>query len=98
MQPRLLVVDDDTDLVESFCRILEQNGYSAAGAVSAEEAQRVIDEFFFDLLILDHSMPGMTGLELLASCRRRYPDIGAIFISGTRDPGLPEKSERAGAI
>jgi len=98
MQPRLLVVDDDAQLVEDFCRILEQNGYSPAGAVSAEEAQRVIDEFFYDLLILDHSMPGMTGLELLASCQRRYPGIGAIFISGTLDPALKEKAEHAGAV
>src|SRR5690349_15722041 len=98
LKTRLLIVDDDPEVVASFCQILEQSGYLSVGAVSGDEAERLIDEFFFDLVILDHFMPGISGLDLLERCRRRYPDIGAIFISGSRSADLQQQAIEAGAI
>ena len=82
---RLLVVDDEPDLVDIEREILEDCGYDVTTATSGEEARQLIAEYFFDLLILDERMKGMSGSQLLSESKERYPDIGAIFITGHAD-------------
>ena len=72
---RLLVVDNEPDVVDIEREILEDQSYEVATATSGEEARKLIDEQFFDLLILDERMKGMSGSKLLSECKERYPDI-----------------------
>ncbi len=64
---RVLLVDDDADIREVVGAMLEAVGLVVEPAVSAEAALERVRETHFDLLVLDWSLPGMTGLEL---CRR----------------------------
>jgi DNA-binding NtrC family response regulator len=97
-KPRLLVVDDDVALAASYCEILDKYGYEATRAASGEEAHELIQEYFFDLLILDQRMQGMSGTDLLEACQQRYPGIGAIFISGCADQDAERKAAGLGSL
>lgn len=67
---RILVVDDRADTREIIMEALEPEGYFISGCGSGEQALKILKHEAFDLIIGDLSMPGMTGLELLAEVRR----------------------------
>lgn len=68
---RILLVEDD-DLIGTMVRlVLEQEGYEVEWHVSAEKAEPSLAGVLFDAILLDISLPGMTGLEFARSIRRR---------------------------
>ena len=69
---RLLVVDDNETNRDILSRRLQRHGYSVVSAASGREALDLIDAQPFSLLLLDIEMPGMSGLEVLQTLRRRY--------------------------
>lgn len=48
---KVLVVEDDKELLQLFCRVLEKNGYQTAGAADGREALQKMDQEYFDLVI-----------------------------------------------
>ena len=68
----LLVVDDNETNRDLLSRRLQRHGYSVVSAASGREALDLIDAQPFSLLLLDIEMPGMSGLEVLQTLRRRY--------------------------
>ena len=64
---RILVVDDESDILEMTGAMLESNGYVVESAASGEEALRLIAEKKPDLVLLDVVLPDVTGLDV---CRR----------------------------
>ncbi|MCV6590658.1 MAG: response regulator transcription factor [Marinobacterium sp.] len=68
-QHRLLLVDDDTDLTELLGEYLINEGYQVDCAHNADEAEKVLAQQHFDLLVFDIMMPGRSGLELLQGLR-----------------------------
>ncbi|MEE2717427.1 MAG: response regulator [SAR324 cluster bacterium] len=63
-KPTLLAVEDEEDILEVLRYNLEQEGYRVAGALSGEEAQRLIRSEPPDLILLDLMLPGLGGLDL----------------------------------
>ncbi|MBO7254066.1 MAG: response regulator, partial [Clostridia bacterium] len=53
----ILVTEDDSELRNLYCKVLEKNGYKAFPAVSGEDALDVLDREYIDLLICDVMMP-----------------------------------------
>jgi DNA-binding NtrC family response regulator len=94
----LLVVDDEPEVVNVYREILIESGYETFGAISPDKARALAAGHFFDLLLLDERMPGMTGTEFLAECRRRYPGIGAIFITGNATVESAVRALQCGAL
>ena len=80
--PRVLLVDDEPLLLESLKAVLEFNGFVCRTATDGFEALRLLRETPPDILISDLRMPIMSGFELLAIIRRRFPQIAVIVISG----------------
>ena len=68
----LLVVEDDSDINGLLCKILIQNGYDVRGAYSGSEAKMCIEQFEYDLIILDLMLPGVSGEELIKEIRKNY--------------------------
>jgi diguanylate cyclase (GGDEF)-like protein/putative nucleotidyltransferase with HDIG domain len=66
-RPQILVVDDEAPILRFLSEALRREGCDTKAVGSAEEAIAAVRErpFFYDLLITDISMPGMTGIELL---------------------------------
>jgi putative two-component system response regulator len=94
---RILVVDDEPAIRGLVRRLLERAGYDCRTAESPEEAERLLEDADFELLLADLQMPGGSGLELIARVRTRHPDTAAIMITGVDDPQLAEAALSLGA-
>lgn len=79
---RILVVDDEPDVVEVCVRTLTEEGYQARGAGGGREALAYLGEEQFDLLLVDIKMPDLDGLTVLRRARKLNPDMTAIIITG----------------
>ena len=64
---RILVVDDDTNVLNCLCALLSHSGYECISAGDGEEALGLASKYVFDLVLLDVMMPGVSGLDV---CRR----------------------------
>ena len=69
--PHILVVEDETALAELIRYNLAAEGYRMAVASDGEEAEVLLAEDSFDLVVLDWMLPGISGLELCRRLRRR---------------------------
>jgi len=79
---RILVVDDEVDILLFMQEALEPYGHEVTGAVSGFEALDFLGEQDVDLIILDLRMPDITGLELLERIRKGDADVPIIICSG----------------
>lgn len=80
---RVLLVDDELLIRMSTSDMLADLGYSVVDAGSAEEALRLVDQGQqFDMLVTDHLMPGMSGVELACELRARLPRLQILVVSG----------------
>jgi len=78
-----LLVDDEELVRMSTADMLEDLGFFVREARSGEEALRLIEDGLeIDVLVTDHLMPGMTGVDLIRALRRRRPSAPALIISG----------------
>jgi adenylate cyclase len=84
---RLLVVDDDEEGRELLARRLARQGYRVSSAADGESALRRLEEEPFDLVLLDLEMPGLGGMETLASLRRRLSpgELPVVMVTGRAD-------------
>jgi two-component system, OmpR family, phosphate regulon response regulator PhoB len=69
--PHILVVEDETALAELIRYNLEAEGFRTSVAPNGEEAELLLAEDSFDLMVLDWMLPGVSGLELCRRVRRR---------------------------
>lgn len=83
MARHILVVDDDALLRRSLSLQLEQNGYRASTAASAEDALALSRRDRPDLILLDIGLPGMDGLDALRHFQQDM-DVPIIFVSARR--------------
>ena len=83
---RLLLVDDDKIVLSSLSNIFSKEGYSVLTAQSGSDALETLKKSKVDIIIMDHRMPDMTGLEAFKIIKKLYPDIIRIMITG--DPDL----------
>lgn len=81
LETRVLIVDDDIDVCETFRDILELEGYTVTMALNGEEALRATEECGFDVVLMDIKMPGMDGVETFAHLHERCPEIPVIMLS-----------------
>lgn len=72
LNKKILVVEDDSDINGLLCKVLIQNGYEVRGAYSGSEAKMCIEQFEYDLIILDLMLPGVSGEELIKEIRKNY--------------------------
>jgi CheY-like chemotaxis protein len=83
-QLRFLVVDDNEDIRDVFCRLVERAGHEAATAYDGQDAVEVLERESFDVMLLDLTMPRMTGVEVVRWLRDRpdvAPDLRIVVIS-----------------
>ncbi|MEG0377711.1 MAG: response regulator transcription factor [Eubacterium sp.] len=66
----ILVVEDDPDINGLLCRILKKDHYNVSAAFSGSEAKMCIDQYAYDLILLDLMLPGLTGEELVNEIRK----------------------------
>jgi CheY-like chemotaxis protein len=81
---RLLYVEDNAQIAEITCLMLEDSGLDVVQANSAEEALRLADEekIPFDIVLTDVVMPGLSGVQLARRLNRRWPKLPIVLVSG----------------
>jgi two-component system OmpR family response regulator len=77
----ILVVEDDDNLRQLFCTVLNKNGYRTLNAKDGMEALDCIDKDYIDLLISDVMMPNMDGYELIKELRAAHYEIPILLIT-----------------
>ena len=82
LKPKVLVVDDEEDFLETIVKRLLLRGIDTAGVDSGKEALRILQEQSFDVVILDVRMPGMDGIETLRQLKKRTPLTEVIMLTG----------------
>ena len=87
---RILVVDDDEDARLLDCIMLSRAGYTVDSADDGEEAWKMLVSLPYDLLLSDHNMPRLCGLDLVVRMRAAGMTLPVIINSGF--PGLGEAS------
>ncbi|MDF2447309.1 MAG: response regulator [Moraxellaceae bacterium] len=95
---RLLLVDDDANVLAALRRVFRGENYELLFASSAEEALRILESTPVQLIISDHMMPGMSGSELLQKVRSRWPDTIRIMLTGHADTEAVMGSVKGGAV
>ncbi len=83
--PRVLIVDDDTQLLSLLVEVLRKAGYHVVAAETAESAMALVREQGFDLAVCDRQLPGMDGIELLEHLRREQPMCARVLLTGAID-------------
>lgn len=90
---KILFVDDERQLLNSFERILMDYEYEVFTAESGEEALEILEEESdIDLIISDMRMPYMDGYELLSKVKQKYPHIIRVLLSGYADENVVYKA------
>jgi len=74
MAYKLLVVDDNKDVVETLQRRLTKEGYEVSAAYDGEEAMQKEKEADPDIILLDLMMPKLNGFEVLKEVREKFKD------------------------
>ena len=78
----ILYVEDNSDVRELICLMLEEEGLTAVACANAEEAEVEFARRRFDMLITDVSLPGMPGTELARRLQATRPDLWVVFCTG----------------
>jgi two-component system response regulator MtrA len=98
---RVLIIDDDFDIISILSEVLQQEGHAVSSAGDPVEGMRAAREVKPDLIILDYHMPGNTGAHLFESLRRNNATklTPILFMSGEASPEhiLAEISDTEGA-
>jgi signal transduction histidine kinase/DNA-binding response OmpR family regulator len=79
---RLIVVDDEGELIKAFQEAISDQGYEVSGFTTGAEAVSALREKDFDVLLTDLMMPEMDGLELFCQAREIDPHIVGIVMTG----------------
>lgn len=80
-KPVVLVIDDDDSVRRVTVKILERYQYRAVGVAAMEEALEVFDESVA-AVILDWSLPGLSGVPAVESLLERRPDLCLVVVTG----------------
>jgi CheY-like chemotaxis protein len=80
--PRILVVDNNQDLLSTIQEYLEHHGYRVMSAATGLEAVRLLRAQTFDFLITDIVMPDISGLGLIEISKKEFPELPIIAMTG----------------
>lgn len=93
----VLIIDDESTLARNLATFLERLGWTTRVAGSAEEGLAEYSEFRPDIVLLDHNLPGRTGLEALAQLREMDPQARVVLMTGHGSIDLAVSAMKQGA-
>ncbi|MBI9075379.1 MAG: response regulator [Desulfatibacillum sp.] len=94
---RILLVDDEFELVSAMAERLNMRGLEADYATSGKAAVEKARQCQYDVLVVDLKMPGMDGMEVMRQVKEKCPDTGFVFLTGYGSEDQKSASEAAGA-
>ncbi|MDD9301502.1 MAG: sigma-54-dependent Fis family transcriptional regulator [Desulfobacter sp.] len=82
MYPAVLIVDDETTIIDSLEGILSDDGFEVIHAYNGYEALKKIETHSPDIVLLDIWMPGMDGIDTLKEIKKTSPNLPVVMITG----------------
>lgn len=82
---KILVVEDDLQLNQLFCKTLKRNGYETYSALDADRAFEILETELVDMIISDVMMPGMDGFEFVQHLRETRMNMPIMLITAKGD-------------
>lgn len=95
---KILVVDDESPIVNLLEKFLEEKNYDVVTASNGEEA---LEEFHREnpsIVLLDIHMPGKSGIEVLKELKQANPHVGVVMITGIADEDMGRSALKPGAL
>jgi CheY-like chemotaxis protein len=89
---KILWADDEIDLLKPQIMFLEQKGYSVDPVTNGHDALEKVTKFHYDVVFLDESMPGITGLETLSRIKAIKQDIPVVLITKNEEENLMDEA------
>ena len=83
---RVLLVDDERDIVRTFTLFLERKGYVLDSAGSGREAEAKLGEHAYDVVVFDYRLPDVSGAELSRRVDELSPGAVKVMLTGFRHP------------
>ena len=96
-KPVVMLVDDEPRILSSLRRVLRREGYEILLATNGREALDELATRSVDVVISDHKMPGVSGVELLERIAHQWPSTARILLSGWSNE-IPAKSLAAAKL
>src|SRR3989338_11108526 len=97
MTERILIIDDEPNILITLEEILRQEGYQTESAQSGKAALEKLRHRSYDLVIIDQRLPDMAGLDILAEIQRTRPSAAAILLTGHASLDAAIEALRRGA-
>ena len=94
----ILLVDDEAPILKALSRLLQYEGYTIRSTTRPEEVADILREEEIHLVISDHTMPGMTGIEVLRTARLIRPDAVRLILTGNADLQMAMDAVNQGEI
>ena len=79
---RILIIDDDQDILDILQSVLVDNEYEVRATTSAVEGLKSLSEQPADIVITDILMPDIDGIEVIQALKSQYPNVKIIAMSG----------------
>ena len=80
--PRVLIVDDEAELVSALVERLNLRGFRATGVTAGTEALHRLATEACDVVLLDVKMPGLGGLEVIRKVKTEHPQLQVVLLTG----------------
>lgn len=94
---QVIYIEDDALVRRASVQSLQLAGFDVAGFESAEAAEKAIVADTAGAVVSDIRLPGASGLDVLAQCRERVPDVPVILVTGHGDISMAVQAMRDGA-
>ncbi len=98
MNPAVLFVDDEPNILKAIRRLFRGESLTLHTVDSGEAALEIMDKFPAHVIVSDHRMPGMSGVDLLARVRERWPDVIRILVTGNSEMSIAVEAVNRGEI
>jgi len=85
---KILVIDDEEIIQIAFKKELEREGYVVDGALSGEEAVKLVKAKKYDLVFVDFVLPGINGVQTCREIKKISPEATLVFMTGNIDKRL----------
>ena len=97
-EPTVLFVDDEVNILKALQRLLRNEGWTVLTASRGSEALALLDQHPAQLIVSDHRMPEMSGVELLSAVRERHPAMVRMMLTGYTEMNVAVDAINQGEI
>lgn len=98
MRRRMLIVDDELDIIDCLAEFFSRRGFVVTSAFSGEEAlEQLRQEPATDVILLDILLPGLSGIEVLKRIKAQFPRVQVVMVTAVDEEALRLQAHQYGA-